>query len=49
MLEDRNRRLGKLLDQLGKYKRGKGCLYIKRLSDVDEPVLEKLIKAALKK
>ena len=39
----------KLLDQLGKYKRGKGCLYIKRLADVDEGVLEKLIKSASKK
>jgi len=39
----------KHFDKLGKYKTGKGCLYIKRLSDVDEPVLEKLIKAALKK
>ncbi len=33
-----------LLDSLGPYKQGKGCLYIKRLSDVDEVVLRKLIK-----
>ena len=39
----------KLLEKLGKYKTGKGCLYIKRLSDVDEGVLEKLIKSTLKK
>ena len=39
----------KHFDKLGKYKTGKGCLYIKRLSDVDEPVLEKLIKSALEK
>jgi hypothetical protein len=32
-----------LLSKLGKHKLGKGCLYIKRLSDVDENVLEKLI------
>jgi len=32
-----------LLDKLGKHKTGKGCLYIKKLSDVDESVLEKLI------
>ncbi len=38
-----------LLEKLGKYKAGKGCLYIKRLSDVEEKVLEKLIKEALKK
>ncbi len=33
----------KLLEKLGKYKPGKSCLYIKRLSDVDERILEKLI------
>ncbi|MEO8573355.1 MAG: DUF1801 domain-containing protein [Pyrinomonadaceae bacterium] len=38
----------KLLEKLGKHKTGKGCLYIKRLSDVDEKVLEKIVKAALK-
>lgn len=34
----------KLLAKLGKYKRGGGCLYINRLSDVDMKVLAKLIK-----
>ena len=34
----------KLLAKLGKYKRGGGCLYINRLSDVDEKVLASLIK-----
>ncbi len=34
----------KLLPKLGKYKKGGGCLYINRLSDVDEKVLAKLIK-----
>jgi Domain of unknown function (DU1801) len=33
-----------LLGNLGKHKLGKGCLYFKRLSDVDEKVLEKLIE-----
>lgn len=32
-----------LMKKLGKYKTGKSCLYIKRLSDVDEKVLERLI------
>lgn len=32
-----------LLARLGPHKAGKGCLYIKRLSDVNLPVLEKLI------
>lgn len=34
-----------LLDQLGKHTTGKGCLYIKKLSDVDENVLEKIIRS----
>jgi hypothetical protein len=33
-----------LLTKLGKHKTGKGCLYFKHLSDVDEKVLEKLIE-----
>lgn len=33
-----------MLKQLGKYKTGKGCLYIKRLADVDRQVLEELIR-----
>jgi hypothetical protein len=32
-----------LMSKLGKYKTGKSCLYIKRLADIDEKVLEKLI------
>ena len=32
-----------LLAKLGKHKRGKGCLYIRHLSDVDPKVLEQLI------
>jgi uncharacterized protein DUF1801 len=36
-----------LMDRLGKYRTGKCCLYIKRLSDVDETVLEALIVEAL--
>jgi hypothetical protein len=35
-----------LLATLGKHKGGKGCLYIKRLSDVDLKVLEKLVAGA---
>ncbi len=33
-----------LLPKLGKYTTGKGCLYIKKLADVDKTVLETLIK-----
>lgn len=36
-----------LLGKLGKHTTGKGCLYIKKLSDVNEDVLEALIKSAL--
>jgi Domain of unknown function (DU1801) len=32
-----------LLDKLGKYKKGAGCMYIKKLADVDLAVLDKLI------
>lgn len=39
---------GDLLKDLGKHKVSKGCcLYIKRLSDVDISVLEKIIKQSL--
>ena len=37
-----------LMAKLGKFKTGKSCLYIKRLSDVDDKVLEKLIDESVK-
>ena len=36
-----------LLKKIGKVKTGKGCLYIKQLSDVDMPTLKALIKRAV--
>ena len=36
-----------LLAKLGKHTTGKGCLYIKKLADVDVAVLEELVAAAL--
>ena len=36
-----------LLGKLGKHKTGKGCLYIKKLADVDRKVLETLIGNAV--
>jgi len=36
-----------LLSRLGKYKTGKGCLYINRLSDVDQNVLRELIQESV--
>ena len=31
------------LSQLGKYKTSKGCLYIKRISDIDQGVFKKIL------
>lgn len=36
-----------LVEQLGKCKTGKGCLYIKRLDDINLPALKALLKAAV--
>ncbi|MFT3893807.1 MAG: DUF1801 domain-containing protein [Anaerolineales bacterium] len=38
-----------LLSKLGKYATGKGCLYIKKLEDVDTKVLKKLVTASVKR
>lgn len=37
-----------LLENLGSHKLGKSCLYLKRLSDVKLPVLEKLVARSFK-
>jgi len=37
-----------LFKKLGKYKMGKACLYVKRLSDIDLKILEELIKVSVK-
>ena len=37
-----------LMSKLGKYKTGKSCLYIKKLSDVDVKVLRKLVAGSVK-
>jgi len=36
-----------LLPKLGKHKTGKGCLYLKKLADVDEKVLEAMVVKAV--
>lgn len=36
-----------LLQQLGKHRTGKVCVYFKRLADIDVAVLEKLVKASV--
>ena len=35
------------LEHLGKYKMGKSCIYIKKLSDIDIVVLEKISKSTI--
>ena len=40
---------GETLKKLGKYKTGKGCLYINKLEDVDLKVLNELITKSVKK
>lgn len=37
-----------LFEKLGKYKHGVGCLYIKKLEDVDMGILEQLIEKGFK-
>ncbi len=37
-----------VMKKLGKYKTGRSCLYIKRLADVDENVLQQLIDGSVK-
>jgi len=39
--------LAEQLGRLGKHRLGKGCLYLKRLSDVDMDVLEELVAVSL--
>lgn len=38
-----------LLKKIGKYKNSKGCLYIKKLMDIDQTILEKLLKESYEK
>jgi hypothetical protein len=42
-----NANIATLLAGIGKHKTGKGCLYLKRLSDVDMAVLEQVVRQAL--
>lgn len=38
----------KLLKDFGKFTMGKSCIYVKKLSDINLPVLEKLCKTSIK-
>ena len=35
------------LERLGRYARGKGCLYVKKMTDINPSVLEEMMTAAL--
>ncbi len=39
---------GEMIARLGRHRAGKSCLYIRRLSDVDQAVLEELIASSLR-
>jgi hypothetical protein len=40
---------GDLLEKLGRHKTGKGCLYIKKMSDIDLDVLTAIVQRAMSK
>ena len=37
-----------ILSRIGKYKKGKACLYVNKIADIDIDVLEELIRAGLR-
>lgn len=36
-----------MLEELGKFKMGKGCIYVKKLSDINQEALNKLVKSTV--
>lgn len=38
-----------IIEKLGKYKTGKGCLYINKLADIDPKVLQKVFNESVKR
>lgn len=38
-----------ILENLGKHKHGKGCLYIKRLEDIDMEVMRTIISTSIER
>jgi hypothetical protein len=36
-----------LLKELGKFKKGAGCIYVKKLSDINQDALKKIMKATI--
>lgn len=43
-LMDGTKRYAKLLDRLGKHTTSRVCIYVKRLSDVELPILEQIVQ-----
>jgi len=37
-----------MLEELGKFKMGKSCIYVKKISDINISILEKMCKATIK-
>jgi hypothetical protein len=37
-----------MLKELGKFKMGKGCIYVKKLSDINQDVLKQLVTSTIK-
>lgn len=46
---DGSERQKKLLEKLGRHRRGKSCLYVRRLADVDVKVIEKIVADSMRK
>ncbi|MBQ1498232.1 MAG: DUF1801 domain-containing protein [Sphingomonas sp.] len=46
-LLDGNADQSEVLSRLGRHRTGKGCLYVKRLADVDADVLEEIVRAKI--
>ncbi len=46
IIADPNHANHQLINELGPHKAGKGCIYIKSMSDIDHTVLKHMIKAA---
>ena len=36
-----------LLKEMGKFKMGKGCIYVKKLSDIDKEILKQMINSSI--
>lgn len=43
----KNEKSDKLLEEFGKFKMGKSCIYVKKLADIDISVLEKICKETI--